>query len=389
MFNWLHDRRHLRKITLAGSDAASEKGQLQAIKDGKRLLPGTGMLEFLEDRAANSRHVSVRKAALISLLWSNTERGFRTVLRELIRGSESTPPWEYWLNDTGVISHLRHLEAEAVPALELRAKALFAQMERMGYPPLASEAEGLHKTLLLILTPRARAAEQRFMSSLSWHKENSKPVALTNPPGINPPVAPPPLEPGAVLPTPYKVATGNTDPQALSRPSEERRFPMDPGAAYFWFDSSAITASGNSFYGAYVYGRLLPCFAPGKQPASVSLTFVDGDYLPTGAFKVPTQGAEEARVLEKAMKLESLAYIVGIYAHVGVSFTAIDDALRSGGVTGYLGMTSTPAVSIADFLALREALSLPVSFKLEGNKIRKADFAFLGDARLREMGFEV
>ena len=163
---------------------------------------------------------------------------------------------------------------------------------------------------------------------------------------------------------------------------------MKPGAAYFWFDSSAISDAGNSFYGGYVYDRLLPAFAPGKQPAGLNFVFADGDYLPTGAVTVPTQGADEARVLEKAVKLGSIAYVVGIYAYEGTSFADVDRALKSGGVTGYLGMTTTPGVSVDEFLALRESLSLPVAFKLDGKKIRKVDFGFLRDDRLRQMGFE-
>lgn len=161
-----------------------------------------------------------------------------------------------------------------------------------------------------------------------------------------------------------------------------------PGAAYFWFDSRKISDAGNSFYGAYVYEQLLPSFAPGKRAAGASYAFSDGDYLPTGPVTVPANGAEEQRIVREAVALGGIAYIVAIYGYEDGSFTDVDRALKSANVTGYLGMSTTPGVTIDEYLALREALSLPVAFKLEGTKIRKAEFGFLGDGQLRDMGFE-
>lgn len=171
-------------------------------------------------------------------------------------------------------------------------------------------------------------------------------------------------------------------PDAKAAPSKPA------GAVYFWFDSSAISAAGNNFYGAYVYERLLPAFLPGKQPAGSSFAFADGDYLPQRPVTVPTEGADEARVLAQALELGSIAYVVGVFAYGGASFADVDRALKAEAVTGYLGMTSTPGVTLEEFLVQREALSLPVAFKLEGKKIRKAEFGLLGDDRLRALGFE-
>lgn len=163
---------------------------------------------------------------------------------------------------------------------------------------------------------------------------------------------------------------------------------VTPGAALYWFDSRKISDAGHSFYGAYVYERLLLEFAPGKRGGGKSYVFSDGDYLPTSPVTVPTQGAAEAKVLESALALGSIAYIVAVYGYEGGPFADVDQVLKGGGTTGYLGMTTWPEASLDKYLSLRQRLSLPVAFKLEGARFRHADFAFLDDKSLKAMGFE-
>jgi hypothetical protein len=176
--------------------------------------------------------------------------------------------------------------------------------------------------------------------------------------------------------------------ETVSAESGKSRTSETPGAALYWFDLRKISDAGHAFYGAYVYEQLLPEFAPSKQRGGRNYAFSDGDYLPTGPVTVPTQGAAEAKVLESALALGSSAYVVAVYGYEGGPFADLDRVLKSGGTTGYLGMTTWPEASLEEYLSLRRRLSLPVAFKLEGVRFRRADFAFLGDQRLRAMGFE-
>lgn len=176
--------------------------------------------------------------------------------------------------------------------------------------------------------------------------------------------------------------------ETVSVASGEKGTSQTPGAAFYWFDSRKISDAGHAFYGAYVYERLLPEFAPGKQRSGKSYAFSDGDYLPTSPVTVPTQGAAEAKVLESALALGGIAYVVAIYGYEGGPFADVDRVLKGGSTTGYLGMTTWPEASLDEYLSLRGRLSLPVAFKLEGARFRRADFAFLGDQQLKAMGFE-
>lgn len=160
-------------------------------------------------------------------------------------------------------------------------------------------------------------------------------------------------------------------------------------AALYWFDSRKISDAGHAFYGTYVYERLLPEFGPVKRRDGKSYAFSDGDYLPTGPVVVPTAGAAEVKVLESAVALGGIAYVVAVYGYEGGPFADIDQALTTGRTIGYIGMTTWPGASLDEYLSLRAKLSLPVAFKLEGALFRHADFALLDDKRLAAMGFDV
>ena len=157
--------------------------------------------------------------------------------------------------------------------------------------------------------------------------------------------------------------------------------------AFFWFDSRKISDSGESFYGAYAYRRLLPGFSPARRGKD-NFAYFDGDFLPQGRLDIPHQRGEEA-VAQRARPLEGLAYVIAMFAYqTPTPFREVDAMLRAAGTTGYLGMTTQPPMTVNAFIEVTRAMSLPVAMKQEGAKLRIVSFAFLSDAELRRMGFE-
>src|SRR5690349_12592884 len=72
--------------------------------------------------------------------------------------------------------------------------------------------------------------------------------------------------------------------------------PMTEAAALFWFNSRAISDSGQNLYGRYAYSRLLPLLSPTHQKnPDVWFVASDGDYL--GAVTVPASGPDEEKIL--------------------------------------------------------------------------------------------
>lgn len=160
-------------------------------------------------------------------------------------------------------------------------------------------------------------------------------------------------------------------------------------AGLFWFDSKAISASGQPFYGAHAYRALLPEFSPRKRIIKGAFAYFDGDLLAQTPFDIPRQGPLEAAVAEQAQRLGGLAYVVAIYSYQdGPPFREVDRALRAAKVTGYLGLTTTTPMDIDRFIGVTRQMSLPVAMKQEGTKLRIVNLEFVSLPDLRKLGFE-
>lgn len=163
----------------------------------------------------------------------------------------------------------------------------------------------------------------------------------------------------------------------------------DGSAAFFWFDSQAISATGEHFYGTYAYQHLLPEFSPKKLGTKGSYAYFDGDFLPQSPLDIPNNGGTEATVAVKAQKLGSYAYAIAVYAYQGAPpFAAVDRALRRSKTTGYLGLTTQGSMTVERFVQLTHAMSLPVAMKQEGATLRVVNFEALSFDALGKLGFK-
>jgi hypothetical protein len=156
--------------------------------------------------------------------------------------------------------------------------------------------------------------------------------------------------------------------------------------ALFWFDSQKISAAGHTFYGAYAYEQTLPLFAP--RTRSGSYAFFDGDFLPQHPIQVPHHTADEKKLAEDVLRMGGRAYAIAVFGYQKTDFAAVDAALRKSKAAGYMGMTSVPNVGLDTFIALRGSMSLVVAMRIDGAKLKRADFDLLSDEALRKMGFE-
>ena len=157
--------------------------------------------------------------------------------------------------------------------------------------------------------------------------------------------------------------------------------------ACFWFHSQQISDAGHGNYGTYAYRHLLPGFAPPRRGTG-HFAFFDGDFLPQVQFEIPHQPGEEA-VAARARPLGALAYVIAVYAYQSPApFRDVDAALRGNRVTGYLGLTTKPAMPVQEFINLTRAMSLPVAMKQEGATLRIVSFAFLSEPDLKKLGYQ-
>jgi hypothetical protein len=172
MFKFFQDRRRVRELAATGREPAAPEQQLVAVREISRLLPAEPAFEFIEDRAWNSRSLAVRSEACRVLLLSNTGRGLRGVLRQIVVERESRPPWSYW-RDFGVPIQLQFLGREAVGSLELHGKFILKQMEVDGFEAGEEDANSLIR-ILQGMGSCAAGAVGRFSSSVSWHRKHSR-----------------------------------------------------------------------------------------------------------------------------------------------------------------------------------------------------------------------
>jgi hypothetical protein len=163
---------------------------------------------------------------------------------------------------------------------------------------------------------------------------------------------------------------------------------MAEAGALFWFNSRAISDSGQNLYGRYAYSKLLPLLSPAHQK-SPDVWFVasDGDYL--GAVTVPTSGPGEEGILGEVDRIgRSLCYIIAVYGKAALPYEEIDAKLRSGGTTGYLGRTSAEGYDGKQFLALCHGVALPIALRIDGARLKKISFDFFPDRELESLGFQ-
>lgn len=157
-------------------------------------------------------------------------------------------------------------------------------------------------------------------------------------------------------------------------------------AGFFWFDSRKISDSGEMFYGAYAYRRLLPAFAPAKRAGDFA--FFDGDFLPQVRLDIPHESGQST-IAGRARELGSLAYVIAVYAYQSPApFRDVDAALRASGMTGYIGLTSRPPMTVQEFVELTKTMSLPVAMKQEGTTLRIVSFDFMSEAELKKLGYQ-
>lgn len=176
--------------------------------------------------------------------------------------------------------------------------------------------------------------------------------------------------------------------EAASAANNVSGMETEASGALFWFNWNEISDRGNSFYGAYIYQHLLPILAPGSAQAPASwVVLFDGDLFSDLPPQVRATGAAEANCLSEVQRIgPKQCYVVAMFG-VGASYSAIDEALRRSGMTGYLGKTSCPGLDDQGFVALTRCLSLPVAARVEGATLKKIGFEFISDDRLRAMGF--
>ena len=157
--------------------------------------------------------------------------------------------------------------------------------------------------------------------------------------------------------------------------------------AFFWFNSQQISDAGHGTYGTYAYRHLLPALAPPRRGAD-HFAYFDGDFLPQVQFDIPHQPGEEP-VAARARPLGSLAYVIAVFAYQSPApFRDVDAALRANRVTGYLGLTTKPAMPVQEFINLTRVMSLPVAMKQEGPTLRIVSFAFLSEPELKKLGYQ-
>jgi hypothetical protein len=206
MFKFFQDRRRVRELAATGREPAAPEQQLVAVREISRLLPAEPAFEFIEDRAWNSRSLAVRSEACRVLLLSNTGRGLRGVLRQIVVERESRPPWSYW-RDFGVPIQLQFLGREAVGSLELHGKFILKQMEVDGFEAGEEDANSLIR-ILQGMGSCAAGAVGRFSSSVSWHRKHSRRA--------------PPATPAAPAPSTQLAASSTPKPPAEAVPTSGR-----------------------------------------------------------------------------------------------------------------------------------------------------------------------
>ncbi len=205
---------------------------------------------------------------------------------------------------------------------------------------------------------RAAAEMQSFLG---------KPEALV--PQDSPPVpaAPPPKEPAAPHP-----------PSLLPE-----------AAAFLWFNSRVISDAGNSLYGQEAYRRVLPLLAPifQKDPRA-SFALFDGDCMTSAASQKSFFRPQDGELLNEVQSVgESLCYVIAALGQSAQDWEQIHRAVKQSGGVGYLGMTLQREFDREQFLKCQRSMALVPAIRIVGATFHRIDFAFVGDAELRLLGF--
>lgn len=163
------------------------------------------------------------------------------------------------------------------------------------------------------------------------------------------------------------------------------------GGILFWFDSGEISRGGHGMYGRFVYRNVLPHLAPRNSLEEGSRFYVvlDGDCLAQGTLSLPYRDKREQDCLKEVIRRGAdSCYVVAVHGRGPMDFSKIDVSLSREGVLGYLGMTSL-SLDFEKFYELTGEMALVPAFTIEGERLSKHDFQFLGKAELEKMGFRV
>lgn len=165
---------------------------------------------------------------------------------------------------------------------------------------------------------------------------------------------------------------------------------MEEAAAFYWFNFPIISKAGFPHYGRFVYERLLPFLAPGKQndPRAWFILF-DGDCLADPTSRTWYFRRQDRILLENVKQAgEGLCYLIGVWGQGTVPPEHIDRQLRGNSVLGYMGITMPDLYNREKFLDFQRSMSLVTAVRIDGRRFKRISYQFHSDHELRAMGFE-
>jgi hypothetical protein len=168
---------------------------------------------------------------------------------------------------------------------------------------------------------------------------------------------------------------------------------QEESAAFFWFNSRAITErskNADGLYGAYAYRHLLPLLAPKSQnDPAVWFAMLDGDCMVGTDNLMKYFRPEDRSLLEEAKRVgESLCYVIAVMRRGGTKpWHELDRDLRNGNTIGYMGMTTPASFDSKTFLNCTKIMALPIAARIDGDRFTRISFQFLSDQELIECGF--
>jgi len=186
------------------------------------------------------------------------------------------------------------------------------------------------------------------------------------------------------------AATGDTNAQQMLKNEPFRRTLRDEAAAFYWFDSQAISDTGISFYGRFVYEQFLPHLAPLEQNNdAVWFVLFDGDCLAKLATWTWYFRKQDGQLLDEFERSgASLCYVIAVLGQSAYPLEDLDVKLRDKNVMGYLGMTLPGFFKRETFLRCQTSMALVTALRIDGRKLKRISYEFHSDSELRKIGFE-
>lgn len=159
------------------------------------------------------------------------------------------------------------------------------------------------------------------------------------------------------------------------------------GGAFYWFDWQQISDSGERMYGAYVYKNVIRFLSPQHLGHEMARGLImDGDFLSTTQLNPDIPATDPTMLKINEQGIDTL-YILSVKGD-NIDYAKLDADLKKA-TTGYIGMVMTRPMDDAEFYKIGQAMVLIPSIGIAGHVLEKIDFGMLGDATLKEMGFDV